>query len=249
MAVEQYIASTYGDRLAEVYDDWFDSYDQASIEKLERLAEGGAALELGIGTGRLALPLAARGVKVHGIDASAAMVARLRARPGGDAIPVSIGDFADVAVAEEFSLIYVAFNTFFALLTQAEQVRCFRNVASHLVSNGKFVIEAFVPDPARFAGGHRLTVQGLNTRQLRFQISQHDSASQRVKSQNVVLGNGEVTLYPVEVRYAWPSELDLMAQLAGLRLRDRWESWTEREFTSKSESHISVYERLPSAPG
>jgi len=240
--MNEYIASTYGDHLADAYDEWFASYEDAAIDVLVELAQGGRALELGIGTGRVALPLAARGIEVHGIDASEAMVSKLRARPGGESIRVTMGNFADLQVEGEFPLVFVVFNTFFALLTQEEQVRCFRNVAAHLAENGTFVIDAFVPDMKRFTGGQEVRTHAVTTEHVSIQVSQHDPARQRVKGQFIVLRNDQVKLYPVEIRYCWPSELDLMAQLAGLRLRHRWGGWTRGDFNAASQKHISVYE-------
>lgn len=170
------------------------------------------------------------------------MVARLRAKPGGDAIPVTIGNFADVAVEGEFSLIFVAFNTFFALQTQDEQVRCFENVAAHLAEDGVFVLEAFMPQSANFTGG--LKVTAVTDERVGLKVSEHDPVRQRLKSQHVVIRNQEIRLYPVEVRYAWPAELDLMARMAGLRLRHRWGDWNRGEIGSDSARHISVYEKL-----
>jgi SAM-dependent methyltransferase len=238
-----YTNSTYGERVAEVYDDWYAEYDQHAISVLVELAHGERALELGIGTGRIALPLIANNVEVHGIDAAPSMVARMRAKPGGDRIPVSIGNFADVPIEGEFALIYIVFNTFFALLSQGEQVRCFANVAAHLTPSGCFLIEAFVPDVTRFDRGQsnravRVTAEGVE-----LDVSQLDLAAQHVVSQKVILADGSVRLYPVQIRYAYPSELDLMAQLAGLRLRERWSNWQREPFTSESQKHISVYER------
>ena len=242
--MKEYLASTDGDHLADVYDQWFGPVEEALIDMLSELAKGRRALELGIGTGRVALPLAARGVEVHGIDASDAMVSRLRAKPGGELLTVTMGNFADVLVEGEFSLIFIVFNTFFALLTQEEQVRCFRNVAAHLEVGGTFVVEAFVPDMTRFTGGQEVRTYAVTTEEVSLQLSQHNSVSQRLKSQFVVLGNNEIKLYPVEIRYCWPSEFDLMAQLAGLRLRHRWGTWSAGEFNSASQKHISVYERI-----
>jgi len=241
--MNEYIASTYGDHLADVYDEWFDTVDDAAIDRLAELAEGGRALELGIGTGRVALPLVARGIEVHGIDASEAMVTKLRRRPGAESINVTMGNFADVQVAGEFRLIFVVFNTFFGLVTQEEQVRCFQNVAARLGPGGTFVIEVFVPDMSRFQGGQELRTREVTTERVSLQASLHDSLSQRVKSQYIVFRNNQVNSYPVEIRYCWPSELDLMARLAGLRLRDRWGNWARGEFNATSEKHISVYER------
>ena len=242
--MKEYIASTYGDHLAEVYDEWFGTAENAAIDMLAELADGGRALELGIGTGRIALPLAERGIEVHGIDASEAMTSRLRARPGGQALPVTLGNFADVQVEGEFSLIFVVFNTFYGLQTQEDQVRCFRNVADHLKDDGVFLIEAFVPDMKRFNDGQEVRAYAVTTEHVSLQISQHDPVTQHLKSQFVVFRNNDLKLYPVEIRYCWPSEMDLMAQLAGLRLRHRWGSWARGEFSASSQKHISVFERI-----
>ncbi|HEX6898090.1 MAG TPA: class I SAM-dependent methyltransferase [Thermoanaerobaculia bacterium] len=233
---------TYNEACAEVYDQWFGSCEDAAVEFLAELAGTGRVLELGIGSGLLALPLAARGIDLHGIDLSPAMVARLRAKPGGEAIPVTMGDFADVAVEGQFSLIFVAYNTFFALPTQDEQVRCFQNVAAHLTGDGVFVLEAFVPQSANFTGG--LKVTAVTDERIGLKVSEHDPVRQRLKSQHVVIRNQEIRLYPVEVRYAWPAELDLMARLAGLRLRHRWSDWNRTEIGPDSQRHVSVYERI-----
>lgn len=241
--MDENTARTYSEHLAEVYDQWFGTYEAAAIDLLAELAQGGRALELGIGTGRIALPLAARGVEVHGIDGAPAMIAKLRERPGGDSIPVTVGNFADVNVEVKFSLVYIVFNTFFALLTQEEQVRCFRNVAEHLTEGGTFLIEAFVPDLARFSGGQNVRAYTVTHDRVSLQAAQHDAVRQRLITQNIVFTEKGTGLYPVEIRYAWPSELDLMARLAGLTLRHRWDNWERGEFTTNSEKHISVYER------
>lgn len=235
---------TYNEACAEVYDQWFGSCEEAAVDLLAELAGAGRVLELGIGSGLLALPLAARGIDLQGIDLSPAMVARLRAKPGGEAIPVTLGNFADVAVEGEFSLIFVAYNTFFALSTQDEQVRCFQNVAAHLTADGVFVLEAFVPQSANFTGG--LKVTAVTDERVGLKVSEHDPVRQRLKSQHVVIRNQEIRLYPVEVRYAWPAELDLMARLAGLRLRHRWADWRRAELGSDSQRHVSVYGKMPS---
>src|SRR2546421_7393181 len=181
-----YTAETYGEHIAEIYDDWYKDYDEAAIGLLAEFAHNGRALELGIGTGRIALPLAARGVEVHGLDASPAMVERLRAKPQGAQLPVSFGDFAEVNVAGEFALIYIVFNTFFTLPTQAEQVRCCRNVAAHLAPGGCFLIEAFVPDVTRFIGGHTTrAVEGAGEG-AHFYGSQHHPLTHRVVSHPVL---------------------------------------------------------------
>lgn len=238
-----YTASTYGDRIAEFYDERHYAFDELAVRLLAELAGGGRALELGIGTGRVALPLAARGVEVHGIDASRAMVERLRAKPGGDAVRVYVGDFEAVEAEGEFALVYVVFNTFFALLSQESQVRCFRNVAARLAPGGVFLIEAFVPDLSRYHGGQVVNANEVTAGRAVLDVSRLDRARQYVTGQMVVLTDGQVRLFPVQLRFAWPSELDLMARLAGLSLRDRWGGWNREPFGAASEKHVSVYER------
>ncbi len=244
MAKPPYTHETYGELVANDYDDWYKDFDQDAVTLLAELARVGRALELGIGTGRIALPLMGKNVEVHGLDASPSMVAKMRAKPNGDRVTVNFGSFADVAADGQFTLVYVVFNTFFALTTQEEQVRCFHNVATHLTPDGCFLIEAFVPDMTRFDRGQTVWASKVTTDNVDLDVSQHDSVTQRVVSQKVVLSDGSVRLYPIEIRYAWPSELDLMAQLAGLRLRQRWSNWQREPFTSQSVKHISVYERV-----
>jgi SAM-dependent methyltransferase len=236
-----YSDETYGESVAGVYDEWYSEYDPRAIDALADLAGGGRALELGVGTGRFALPLSAKNVEVHGIDAANSMISRLRAKPGGDRINITQGSFADVPVNGKFELVYIVFNTFFALSSQEEQVRCFRNVAAHLSPDGCFVIEAFVPDLNRFTGGQVNWATKVTTDEVQLDVGQHDAATQQVISQKVVIKNGDVRLYPVQIRYAWPSELDLMAQLADLRLRERWSNWQREPFSSDSGKHISVF--------
>jgi SAM-dependent methyltransferase len=246
---EEYGPSTYGDRIADVYDDWFGlpTDTEQAVEFLAGVAGTGPALELGIGTGRIALPLAARGIEVRGVDASEAMVAQLREKPGGESLEVAMGDFADVGELVEggFSLVYVVFNTFFGLLTQDDQVRCFQGVARHLTAGGVFVMQAFVPDVTRFDRGQRLEAIEVGTDLVHVEASRYDPANQRVTSQHIVVEEGRTRLYPVSLRFAHPSELDLMARLAGLLLRERWGGWNRRSFDSTSQGHISVWERPP----
>jgi SAM-dependent methyltransferase len=243
---EHYGARFFGEREAAVYDEHLaEMFDPAVVtpvmEMLAGLAAGGAVLEMGIGTGRIALPLAARGVNVRGIDASAAMVARLRAKPGGDTIDVTIGDFATTRVDGAFALVYLIFNTIFNLKTQDEQVACFENAAAHLDSGGHFVIELGVPDLQRLPPGQDVLVYHVDARTMSFDV--YDVVTQRLTSNHFVVDDGCVSSYPVEGRYAWPSELDLMARLAGMRLRERWAGWKREPFTSLSRSHVSVYEK------
>lgn len=240
--MDPYQPNTYGERIAGVYDELYADYDPAAITALNKLASGGIALELGIGTGRIALPLQQTGVEVHGIDASESMVAKLRLKPGGDALPVTFGDFADVPVEGHYTLIYVLFNTFFALLTQDEQLRCMRNVARHLEPQGVFVIEAFVPDLTRYSGGQSLKVISLDNDRVRLDAAQLDPVAQHITVQHVMLTEQGVRLFPVRLRYVWPAELDLMARLAGLQLKQRWGDWQGGLFSAESGKHISIYE-------
>jgi SAM-dependent methyltransferase len=242
--MERYAAATYGDRIADVYDEQHMGRDaEVEADFLAGLAGDGRALELGIGTGRVALPLLVHGVAVHGVDASERMVAKLRAKAGGESIPVTIGDFADFTLAERFTLVYVVFNTFFGLLEQADQVRCFQCVAKHLQPGGRFVLDCFVPDLTRFDRGQRTAATYVELDEIRLDVSMHDAVHQRVRTHHVVLRDGTQSLFPVEIRYAWPSELDLMAQLAGLTLEARHGGWRREPFTDASGVHISVYRK------
>jgi SAM-dependent methyltransferase len=246
LGMDDYGPSTYGDRIADVYDAWFHPPTDpgATVDFLAELAGSGPALELAIGTGRIALPLAARGVEIRGIDASSAMVDKLREKPSGTDIQVTMGDFTDVAVDGRFRLVFVVFNTLFALLTQDDQRRCVRNVADHLTDDGVFVVEAFVPDLARFDRGQRVQTHRVEPGRLFIEASMHDPEHQRVSVQLVVFEETGFLMFPVELRYIWPSELDLMAALAGLRLRERWGDWNREPFTGEGK-HVSVYERTP----
>ena len=243
-AMEEYGPDTYGERMAPIYDDLYeDAFDvEGAVRFLAPLASR-RALEFGIGTGRIALPLAAQGVGVVGVDTSPKMVERLRAKPGGAVIEVVMGDFSEAEVDGSFSVVYLLFNTIFALLDQESQVRCFANAARHLTDDGVFVIEAFVPDSARFDRGQRVSANGVGSDLIDLEVSRHDPVRQRVESQHAIVRSTGIELYPVVIRYAYPAELDLMARLTGLRLRERWATWDRGEFGSDSGSHISVYER------
>ena len=235
---------SFGEEVAAIYDQTPRGDEDETITFLERLAGGGPALELAIGTGRIGLPLAARGVRVEGIDLSPAMVARLRAKPGGEQIPVTIGDFADVAVPGRYRLIYVVFNTLFNLLTQDDQVRCFQNVAAHLTDDGAFVVEAFVPTfLTRLRDDQYVDAEAITVDEVRLDVGRHDPVRQLLDESHVVLTRDGVRLYPIVTRYAWPSELDLMARIAGLRLAHRWGGWGQEPFTAASTRHVSVYTR------
>jgi methyltransferase family protein len=233
--------------MAAIYDSYVDpavgATTDSAVDFLSGLVGTGRALELGVGTGRIALPLMHRGAQVHGMDASAAMLDRLRAKPGGGHIHLTAGDFADVPVEGEFDLVYVVFNTFFALLEQESQIRCFQRVSEHLADNGVFVIEAFVPDPTLYDRGQRVSAVRVEVDRVQLDASRIDTVTQRVTSQHILIGADGIALLPVELRYAWPSELDLMARLAGLGLRDRYAGWQREPFTATSPNHVSVYAR------
>jgi len=214
---------------------------QPVVAFLVELAGSGRALELGVGTGRIALPLAQRGVPVYGIELSQAMLARLRAKPGGEDISVTIGDFATATVDGTFSVAYLVFNTILNLTTQAEQVACFRNVAVHLEPGGCFVIEVGVPELQRLPPGE--TIRAFHVSETRWGLDEYDVARQGLTSHHFELVDGRVERSSIPFRYAWPSELDLMAQLAGMRLRERWSGWKREPFTSDSRKHVSVWEK------
>jgi SAM-dependent methyltransferase len=236
----------FGERVAARYDDASaEMFDPAIVDPvvdfLAELASAGRALELGIGTGRIAVPLARRGVPVHGIDLSRAMVAKLRAKPGADEIGVTIGDFATATVEGTFSVAYLAFNTIMNLTTQAAQVACFRNVAAHLEPGGCFVIEVGVPRLQRLPPGE--TLQAFHVSETRWGIDEFDVVNQGLTSHHLELVDGNVERNSIPFRYAWPAELDLMAELAGMSLRERWGGWRREPFTSDSRKHVSVWEK------
>ncbi len=237
-------ANHFGERIAANYDADLEMFDPDVVEPaaqfLADLAGTGSALELGIGTGRIALPLRRRGVRVHGIELSEAMNEQLRAKPGADDIGVTIGDFSNTRVGERFRIAYLVFNTIENLTTQGEQVECFRNVAEHLEPGGCFVIEDTIPPLRRLPPGETALLWRVSDDRLDFDV--FDVARQRLVSHHhaVVDGRREVSSLPF--RYVWPSELDLMAQLAGMRLRERWVDWDRSPFTSDSTKHVSVWE-------
>ena len=211
------------------------------VDFLVENARGGRALEFGIGTGRIALPLAGRGVPVHGIEMSQAMVARLRAKAGADAIGVTVGDFATATADGTFSVAYLVFNTIMNLTTQAAQVACFRNAAAHLVPGGRFVIEVGVPELQRLPPGE--TVRAFNVSATQWGFDEYDVATQGLTSHHLEIVDGGLERFSVPFRYVWPSELDLMAQLAGMSLHERWSGWQREPFTSDSRAHVSVWEK------
>jgi SAM-dependent methyltransferase len=235
----------FGEQVAARYDEDTEISDPAVVDPvvdfLAELARAGAALELGIGTGRIALPLSRRGVRVHGIDLSEEMVARLRAKPGGEDIGVTIGDFATATVDETFSVAYVVFNTIGNLTTQAAQVACFRNVAAHLEPGGCFVVELLIPDLQRLPPGETMRVFQASERH--WGIDEYDVASQRLTSHHFERVDGHFELVSMPFRYTWPAELDLMAQIASMSLRERYGDWSREPFTAGSTKHVSVWEK------
>jgi SAM-dependent methyltransferase len=235
---DERVAARYDDSEGEMFE--AEAIDPV-VEVLVELAGRGRALELGIGTGRIALPLARRGVSVHGIDLSKAMVARLRAKRDGEDIGVTIGDFATTTVDASFSLAYLVFNTIMNLTTQAGQVACFRNAAAHLEPGGCFVIEATIPDLRRLPPGETFHV--FNASENHWGIDEYEVATQGLTSHHFEIVDGTVERSSIPFRYAWPSELDLMAQLAGMELRSRWGGWKREPFTSESTRHVSVWEK------
>lgn len=234
--MDGYGPKTFGELNAERYDSLYEESmaieTRDSVAKLAELANGGKVLEFAIGTGRVAIPLAARGLSVHGLEASKEMVAQLHAKPGGAEIPVTVGDMAEARAEGSFDLIYLVFNTIFNLTTQEAQVNCFRNAARHLSPDGIFVVETVVPDLSGFVDGQRMKGSWSKMDSARFEVAIHDAVAQTVAFQRVVLSEGGTQLTPHFMRYAWPSELDLMAQLAGLERRERWAWWDESPFTA-----------------
>ncbi len=237
---DEHVAARYDEsgEIAEMFDP---AVVDPVIDFLVEIAGSGRALELGIGTGRIALPLGRRGVPVHGIELSKAMAARLRSKPGGEEIGVTIGDFATTTVDGTFSVAYLVFNTILNLTTQAAQIQCFRNVAAHLEPGGCFVIEVGVPELQRLPPGE--TIRAFHVSETSWGLDEYDVAMQGLTSHHFEIVDGRVEQNSVPFRYAWPSELDLMAQLAGMKLRERWSGWKREPFTSDSRKHVSVWEK------
>ncbi len=236
----------FGEGVAEQYDELLiDMFDPAvvdpAVDLLAELAGRGAALELGIGTGRIALPLAQRGIRVHGIELSSAMLARLRAKPGAEQVDVTIGDFATTKVDGTFSLAYLVFDTINNLTTQDAQVACFQNVAAHLEPGGFFLIEVGVPLLQRLPPGE--TFHPFHVSETHLGIDEYDMANQGLISHHFRAVGGTFEKRSIPFRYVWPSELDLMARLAGMTLRERWSGWRREPFTSDSTKHVSVWEK------
>jgi SAM-dependent methyltransferase len=240
--------TAYGASIAEEYDALYEGVmdTDVAVDRLAELAAEGPVLELGIGTGRLALPLAARGLSVHGVEASPAMVERLRTKPGGAGIPVTLGDFTDVRVPGTFSLVVLAFNTIFALPGEDAQMECFRTAARHLGPGGRFVLEAWVLDPARFVDRTAVGVRHVTADRLSLDAARIDAGGERIETVQVVFADGGVRLFPANHTYVGPRELDVMARSAGLRREHRWAGWDRRPYQVGSRNHVTVY-RKPDA--
>ena len=235
---DELVAGRYDESCADMFEP---AVVGAAVEFIAGFAGTGRALELGIGTGRIALPLARRGVPVHGIELSRAMVARMRAKPGGADIPVAIGDFARTTAEGSFAVAYLVFNTIVNLTTQAAQVACFRNVAAQLEPGGCFVVEVDVPELRLLPPGE--TFRPFHVGESKWGIDEYDVANQGLISHHLEIVDGQLERFSVPFRYVWPAELDLMAQIAGMRLRERWGGWSREPFTSDSGMHISVWEK------
>jgi SAM-dependent methyltransferase len=238
--------AAYGRFAARDYDKLYAGLDpSAAVDTLADLADGGPVVEFGIGTGRLALPLAGRGLEVHGIDGSPEMAALLRGKQGGADIPVVIGDFSEVTAGSDFALAVLAINTIYALPSQEAQVACFRNAARHLRPGGRFVVEAWVPDIGAFRNGTAVRPVQIHDGHVELEIARLHPATQRMLTTKVHMTDGGISLVPANHRYAWPGELDLMAELAGMKLAYRWEDWKRTPFRDASTAHISVWEKPP----
>jgi SAM-dependent methyltransferase len=240
-----YDPTAYGGAVADVYDELYESlFDtEGAVRCLRELAGGGPVLELGVGTGRLALPLAAGGLRVHGVDASEEMLARLRAKPGGSQVETTLADFSSLKIGERFALAFIALNTIFALPSQDAQVRCFQQVAEHLEPGGRFVVEAFVPNPARFQEGQTVRLRAMTDHHVALEIARIDPVTQFMYTKQVHLRDDGMRVHSANHRYAWPAELDLMARLADLSLEQRWQDWNRAPFTEHSPFHVSVYRK------
>jgi len=238
-------AAEYGDAFADIYDELYPPGPEIDgvVSGIQSLSEGGPVLELGVGTGRIALPASEAGVEITGMDASQAMLDRLGGKPGGDRLNTFVGDFSATPLGGPYSLVFVAFNTLFTLLDQASQVACFQNVARSLRPGGRFVVEAFVPDLGRFDRGQRTSVTTIEQDLVQVDVAQHDLSTQRVSAALVLLSSDGTQILPVDIRYAWPAELDLMARLAGLEFETRWQWWDATPFTSDSQRHVSTWSK------
>lgn len=236
--------AAYGRFAADDYDRLVENLDPGpAVETLVKLAEGQAVLEFGIGSGRLALPLAEQGVEVAGVDGSPDMVELLHAKPGAADIRVEIGDFSTTRVPGEYGLVVLAINTIYALPDQDAQVRCFANAAAHLGPGGRFLVEAWVPDPGAFRRGQAVRVLDVRDQRVLLEIAQLLPSEQHMRTTKLLVSPGGVRMFPANHRYAWPQELDLMARMAGLTLEHRWQDWQRTPYDDDSTTHVSVWRK------
>lgn len=236
--------ATFGELNADDYDALHDpGTTQESVGLIQEIAAGGRVLELAIGTGRMSIPLAASGIEISGIEGSPDMVEKLREKPGGKNIPVVIGDIADVEIEGPFDHVFLVFNTLFNLTSQEAQVRCFKNVARRLREGGTFLVETFVPDAERMRGGQWIRTMKVDFSSVWIEAALHDPVAQTFDFQRIRITESGLRLVPFAMRYALPPEMDLMAQLAGLRLKNRWGGWKREPFTADSKMHVSLYEK------
>lgn len=236
----------FDDRIASTYDEKNANLEvpdvvTPAVDFLVEMARGGRALELGLGTGRIALPLSRRGVRVSGIELSPEMVEQFKKKPGSETIDVAIGDFATARVDASFALAYLVRNTITNLTSQEAQVDCFVNVASHLAPGGRFVIEVYIPELRRLPPGE--TMRTFDATPTHLGVEEYDAATQIAYSHHYWFGAGPTEKFSAPFRYVWPSELDLMARIAGMSLRERWSDWHRDPFTHESRSHVSVWEK------
>ena len=243
--MDQHDPTAYGRRIADEYDEHYEGYwdTEGTVARLAELAGPGPVLELGVGTGRLALPLADHGVEVHGLDSSEDMLQRLRLKPGAERLTLWTGDFTTIDVPGTFSLVVLAINTIFALPDQDAQVQCFVSAGRRLGPGGRFAVEAWIPQLERFTTGSAVSVRILREDRVSLDVARLDPVNQRMETTQVSFTDGDVRLYPANHRYAWPSELDLMARLAGMELETRHEDWRQTPFTAHSTTHVSVYRK------
>jgi SAM-dependent methyltransferase len=243
--MDSFDPASFGDHFAEVYDEMHPALSSSDpmIQALAKLACGGPVLELGVGTGRVALPLSSLGITVHGIEASEKMVARLRAKPDGSGIPVTMGDFRNVRGADHYSLIFCVQSTFFSLPSQADQLECLKSCASHLRQDGAILLEAFSPDPSQFEKKHNMSILDVQIGRVTLDVSHHDTIEQKITMQHLIIMPTGIKMYPVQLRYAWPSELDLMARISGLVLEDRRGGWKGEDYAGAGGRHVSIYRK------
>jgi SAM-dependent methyltransferase len=237
----------YGRHIGALYDSLVDAAfptdTDATVALLAELADGGPVLEFGVGTGRLALPLARLGLPVSGIDGSAEMLDQLRNKPGGAAMPLRVGNFADTRLDGDFALVVLAANTIFALPSQDAQVQAFRNAAAHLRPGGHFVLEAWVPDVGDFRAGRALRIVSVQDRRVVLEAAELEPVEQHMRTTKLFCGPDGLQAFPANHRYAWPAELDLMARLAELNRVHRWASWRRDPYTAISRQHVTVYRK------